>query len=835
MERQRQWYYLFCNHWTQGGIGLAFPSGWMNGKKYERTFSSVYTIHQMLDAADQFPGLKVSMELDSYLFEEVLKEDPACIERLRQYIREGKAGIDGGTYAQPFGQDYGWEPNIRQLTYGRQAVKDVLDYDVKAFLVEEQWFHPQLPQLLLQAGYRYASLQNQNSGQVSPMKETMIEWVGLDGSKLPTVPANDLMVSCVRQYTDYSEYEERWRDYDNPLLFQWVEVWVPGMDWGASCTPFARAIHQVLREWNAKSVTLADYFELETPRRRLKPVYIPLDESNYANNWYQYGGWGYDGDRVIMADKRAEQRLLALETWAALRSLQGLDAPSAQSLRDVWKKFLTLQNHDYSVARNYRAYTEDGVRSEAGSLAVAEYNRLAARAESQIEQLVAAVPADRQGDGALTVAHASGIPHRRTLELRLPAGDGERIVLRQDGRELACQETSREGGEVTVLTAVDLPAVGSVTLDVERQPADGEAAGGNTAAAGIVQSQAGDDVLLEDDQVRVEWISGTWKARVLHKPSGKSVTFTAFTGPIAKVNEHDANVYPALSPAHEVFSFAFDGTTHSPDQVTRPKAEIEEAGPVQSTLRIFSNVLTLHTTPVPVAFAEARVRIHHLTGRIDCESHLYTGVWLKVHCWAEFAHDLEEARYVRDFPFGEEETRIDWIYPNTYTRATGGDAGFTLVHPGVQRVNLRRASDGGTIRHLLARDNVIGDYRWSFSLFFGCHQPWESAALARSVSAHAAVVEGGRETVSHYACADPRILLSALYREEDKCLLRLVNYSADETGEVAIDLNHPFSGAALSDFLGNEREPVDCLQQDGKTRLTLSFKPWQIVTLVLKP
>lgn len=130
-------YYLFCNHGSQGGIGFAFPLGYYEGKIYERSFYGSYIIYKILDAADQFSGLKVSLELDSYAYEEVLKEDPECIEKLKQYLKEGKVGLVGGTYAQPLGQDYGWEPNIHQLVYGRKVIKDILDYDVEAFLVEE--------------------------------------------------------------------------------------------------------------------------------------------------------------------------------------------------------------------------------------------------------------------------------------------------------------------------------------------------------------------------------------------------------------------------------------------------------------------------------------------------------------------------------------------------------------------------------------------------------------------------------------------------------------------------------------------------------------------------
>jgi Alpha-mannosidase len=816
-----QIYYLFCNHWTQGGIGYAFPEGRYNGKKYEQTFSSVYTIHKMLDAADEYPGLKVSMELDSFCYEEVLKEDPECIERLKAYLKAGKAGVDGGTYGQPFGQDYGWESNIRHLTYGRRTVKEVLDYDVKAFLVEEQWFHPQLPQILLKSGYRYASLQNQNSGQVKPMNEAMIHWVGIDGSKLPAIPANDLMVSCVRQYTDYEVYEERLKTYERPLLFQWVEIWPPGMDWGASGKPFEKAILQVLRDWKGKAVTLAEYFELEAKGRQLKDVYISMDESNYVNNWYQDGGWGYDGDRIIIADKKAEQALLACETWAALASLKKNAAYPSSALEQTWKKFMTLQNHDYSVARGYRAYTPEGIKTNAGSLAVAEYNRILNDCHHYIEQVLQ--PLCLPGN-AVTFFNPAGVPHRRTVEIELPSANGQ-ICLKQGGRVLPFQLLSRESGKVKGLTTLDLPALGTAIVTYEN--AD--------AAPGVEDRQinAG-ETMIEDRNIRVEWVPGTWSSKITDKKTGKQVTFTAFTGPIAKVNEHDGMFYPALSPAHEVFSFAFDGRTHSPDQVTQVKARVEQSGPVRSTLKLYGNVLTLHTTPTPVAFAEATVSIDHATGRVECQSHFYTGVMLSLKCWAEFSHNLPNAAYYRDFPFGEEKTEISLIYPNTYIRTVSDDQGFTLVHPGVQRAEICREENGGTIRHLIARDSVMGDYTWTFSLFFGKQDAWDSAALVQSEKADVTQAQGFGTVETFVRWSNPRIVLSSLYREKDATIVRWVNYSPEPVSDVRIEWDYPFSGAEITDFTGNVTEPCPVRTDGRRSVANLSFRPWEIVTLSLK-
>jgi hypothetical protein len=93
----------------------------------------------------------------------------------------------------------------------------------------------------------------------------------------------------------------------------------------------------------------------------------------------------------------------------------------------------------------------------------------------------------------------------------------------------------------------------------------------------------------------------------------------------------------------------------------------------------------LHTTETPVAFSQARVKLNHQTGRIECQNYLYTGVYLSVRCHAVFRHYLSHAKYHRDFPFGEEETLINQIYPNTYTRITDDKHGLTLIHNGIQR------------------------------------------------------------------------------------------------------------------------------------------------------
>ncbi len=373
-------YFCICNHWTECGIGQAFPKGFYDGHFFEKGFSTVYTVEKMLDGADDFEII-VGMELDAYSYEVLTQVSPKTLQRLKKYIHEGKASVDGGSYGQPLGQDYGWESNIRQLTYGKKVIRSLLDCDVLTFLVEEQWFFPQLPQLLKKCEFLYATLQCQNSGQVFPKDTSMIHWEGLDGTLIPTIPANNIMVSCIRQYGDYQEYEKILDTYENPLLFQWVEIWTPGMDWGASISPFEKSI-EYIHNHGFIPTTLDDYFMTESHVIDKQKLFIDFDSSNYGNDWYQGGGWGYEGDKVIYQNNIVEQKIATLEASNFFKLIFRKGYLNTEQMDIIWKALLVLQNHDTSVARSYRAYTPDGIKTSANDLVLARYKKLESKINS---------------------------------------------------------------------------------------------------------------------------------------------------------------------------------------------------------------------------------------------------------------------------------------------------------------------------------------------------------------------------------------------------------------------------------------------------------------------
>lgn len=821
MKNDHRLYYFLCNHWTEGGIGYAFPVGWYAGKKYEKGFSSVYTVEKMLDAADEYPTVKASMELDAYTYEVLSRIAPETVARLKEYIAAGKASVEGGTYGQPLGQDYGWEFNIRQLTLGRKTIQKYLDTDVRAFLVEEQWFHPQMPQLLLKSGFQYASLQNQNSGQVMPMNRSMILWKGLDGSSLPTIPANDIMVSCVRQYADYSEYEDRLTNqYEHPLLFQWVEIWVPGMDWGAGVLPFEKAIAQAAK-WGAQPVSLGEYFEKALPGMHPEEVFIPLDESNYANDWYQGGGWGFDGDRVMTCNRTTEKHVMAAE------NLQWFLDPQNQNgygdrLLQCWKDILILQNHDSSCARAYRAFDENGIQTTAGSLVVKKY----ADIDRQFGELLGGRIGMPEESTWVRVYNFSGCKGQKPIEIRLEGACPDGMCLEAvdpDGLRpdcVTCQGPDKSF--CTVSFTDELPPFGykdyRLSL-ISREPA-------------AIQSGS---ISICSERILIEWMPGSWEVIIKDKVGGVTVSCLPFSGSIGKENEHDM-LYPALSPAHQIFTFAFDGNRHCPDQRSQMRitGEVLLQTAYESRMRLSCSLVKLYTTETPAAFCEADITLNHRTDDIRIQLHLFAGAALNVNADCVFRHNLKEACYFRDYPFGEEQTKLDDIYANSYLRTTDGEgrSGFTILNFGTQRITLKRGSEGGSISHCIARKKLFQDYEWNFVLRFFTGGPLESLKLFKDYNA---TICGRPADDIHYASLyekdNDAVAVSTHFMQDGFLYIRLINYS-QEFQKAALTMNFSVESAAAVDFM---ECPVDePIGTDGN-RILMDFRPWEIRTVRIEP
>ena len=173
-----------CNHWSYIGIG------WQLGIE-----SCVLSATDAMEMADRPPHVKTCINLDARAYEFMAEKFPEVAERLKTYLAAGKVELIGGTYGQPMGTTISGESNIRQIVVGREMIRKALGYEMVTFLEEEEFTHPQIPQIASLAGFRYASLAQLDTwGRAGcpRMEVNVLRWKGIDGTVIPSVPKNSL-------------------------------------------------------------------------------------------------------------------------------------------------------------------------------------------------------------------------------------------------------------------------------------------------------------------------------------------------------------------------------------------------------------------------------------------------------------------------------------------------------------------------------------------------------------------------------------------------------------------------------------------------------------------
>ena len=210
-----------CNHWSYIGIG------WQLGIE-----SCVLSAVDAMGMADLAPHVKTCLELDARAYEFMAEKFPEVAERLKKYLAEDKVELIGGTYAQPMGTMFSGESNIRQLVYGRETIRKALNYEVATFLDEEEFSHPQIPQIAVGAGYRYASLAQVDTwgrAGIPYLEVNAFHWKGMDGTTILSTPKNSLFgysPDLIKLAT--SDAFKKLQALGKPLLFTWEEFgWEP--------------------------------------------------------------------------------------------------------------------------------------------------------------------------------------------------------------------------------------------------------------------------------------------------------------------------------------------------------------------------------------------------------------------------------------------------------------------------------------------------------------------------------------------------------------------------------------------------------------------------------
>ncbi|HIE18587.1 TPA: hypothetical protein EYP75_02570, partial [Candidatus Bathyarchaeota archaeon] len=283
-------------------------------------------------------GGKRITEICGQTWEVLAKYYPEDIKLFRSAIEKGILEPVGGLYSYAYLLNLGTESNIRQFSYGLEAIKNSLGAKIETYHVagDHYAFHPQLPQILNGFGYKYAVLRSGNPGWIRGVHAEKIYWRGLDGSLIEALPT-------------YSEVRgERPQRWWNPKRIAdadkagYKTIFMGGAIDATMTWPFAEKEHTIINSIApiiGRMATFKEYFE-STPKPT-ETIYFDVDDLYGKPDFWAGFGTTKIFHRLY---RNAETRLLAAERFEAISYLLG--GPSlTNDLKEAWKKVLIAQDH----------------------------------------------------------------------------------------------------------------------------------------------------------------------------------------------------------------------------------------------------------------------------------------------------------------------------------------------------------------------------------------------------------------------------------------------------------------------------------------------------------
>ncbi len=833
--------FVICNHWSYTGIG------WQLGVE-----SDVLSVADGMGIFDRAPHIKTCLEMDARAYEKIAEDFPEVAARLKGYLAAGQLELIGGTYGQPMGTTVSGESNIRQIVLGREAIRQVLGYEMTTFLEEEEFTHPQVPQIAAAAGYRYASLAQLDTwGRTGiPMLEyNVIAWKGVDGTTIPSTPKNALFLNLAdARKLPGSPAFKKLQALGMPLLLGWDEFgWEdpehPCYVAGSDNINNAKAL---AGEYSVEFVTLKEYLDKYGAKPE-QTIYLAM------NDFDKWLTWGLGGDQIRVMDRKVEGLLLAAELFDAAAAALGAKSQAAL-LERAWKDLCASQSHDvglceYSRWQDVRMAPLDRIEDKHNfTWGALGYNLLDSAQEqgqavldTTLKTLAAGINSRRGQQGALALTVFNSLGQERTdLVLTgrlhsLPEKTQGFVVKDRAGRVLPSQIIKSDQDAQGNLTVAELafmaskvPSAGYDTYYVE--PAASPTPTGQTSLV-IDESK----FLLENEYLRVALDPATGAiANLMHKASGREMlagqggAFPRFTG----VPNPNLSLRPS-PPAN------YDSAT------SKGRLDWVARGPVFATVRARHRWKYLHIE-TRVTLCAGRPYVEVVTRVFAQVPPLFRGtgpVDMDTGYWLSFTPAFDVSQVVRDYPLAVEATTKNTFHALTFADLLGKEGGLLLLHPGTQWF---ARDEKGAVGNLLMREwesNFTGEYGWPLYSEYR-HALWPhgleelsnaarlraAAAFTRPLLCHVGTPRDGRHPParSFVELKPDTLLLSAFRKTAQGVELRVLeNEGQSAEATVAVDL--PVKGAIETDLLGRRAGAV----AHHKGRLTFGMEPWKFRTFQL--
>jgi hypothetical protein len=767
---------------------------------------------------DRYPGFKIGLDNEAHVYDYLAENRPELLQEVRGYLRKyaGRFGIATCTYGQPLSQFINEESNIRQIAYAIRADREHLGYTPSIYLMSEHAMHSQIPQILAGFGFKGAIMRTHFMmyGYNPTFDSPIGWWVGLDGSRMPTVPT----------------YVGEGAEFGKTPIDNWILTRYPGPDCSTSLEDFRdkfKHIHPLLatraddsglrREELVRQYEGNPGFRWLLLDELLEKYPKPATEfKTKPNDFVVRMPWGYCGNEIWNRGREAEVRVLTAERLAATELILG-GADREKQLQTAWKNLLVGQHHDVQIV---------GLLPDARRFLQASVDASAAVADVSLR--FAATRMKTDGIAQVTVFNPLSWTRLQWIEVELSSpvkGAAKSYRVSHGGRTvpsaIMSAHTFSDGSilEARIAFAAEVPGLTLAAfsiMPVNESP--------DAKSPAVEVDRAALHITTPFHDVRLDPQGGI--ASLRDRQSGASL-----------LGEGKRSGF-------------FAGVIDGKDSESRGRWTIEVAGENApwAVAREYGFIADIPYT--------LQLTFRADSPQIDCRA-VFRLNGQKIGQLSDqprdavspFVHDKklrfklypvvgDGATGVRDLPFAIEETdnrNVEGVY---WTALSGTRFGLAVFNRGT--MGSVREADGGfsvplifAMYYIWGTRMLTGEYSYEFSLypFAG---GWEKADLHRRALEYnfpAAFVKGPPgigpwgDELRLLDVTSENVILSSLYSQDSKIYARMYEHQG-RSGTAQMRMMHGGARFKEVNLLG---------VGDAEVSESLTFRPWQIRTIRVEP
>src|SRR6516165_2196461 len=304
-------------------------------RKARRTFQNVVSL------LGKYPELRFNQS-SAQLYAWIEQNDPRLFDKIRDRVREGSWEIVGGMWVEPDGNLPAGESWVRQLLFGQRYFANRFGRRAKvAWLPDSFGFAGNLPQLFKSAAMPFFFTHKLTWNERNPFPYDLYWWEGIDGSRVLAHSFHNSEHGYNSRLTA-QELAETWHNFDAKRRHDYTLLAFGYGDGGGGPSSDMLERFTRLKEFpglpRLRMGGVAEFYE--TISTEALPVWVGEQYLEYHRATYTTQA------RMKSLHRALEHALVESETAATLASVRQNKAYPKDPLDKLWRILLINQFHD---------------------------------------------------------------------------------------------------------------------------------------------------------------------------------------------------------------------------------------------------------------------------------------------------------------------------------------------------------------------------------------------------------------------------------------------------------------------------------------------------------